>query len=72
MSDEPGTVEGRRWEGAATLLDSMDGVRTAVTGYRASLLQEGFTHPAAETMAVDFHRYLLNMLEHAQTTGRAE
>ena len=43
-------------------------VNEAIDGYRADLLRRGYSPPAAEQMAVEYHNLLFAQLMHALLT----
>lgn len=53
-------------EGLLALSELMAPMGDAVDGYRADLERRGYSPTAAETMALDFHRYLLAALLQGQ------
>lgn len=50
---------------AATMLGP---IGEAVDGYRADLQRRGYSNTASEKMAVDYHRYVLNLVSQSTNT----
>ena len=48
------------------MMEGMHAVLDAVDGYRAECLRRGYNETAAEVMAMDFHRMMLNQMSGAK------
>lgn len=60
MTDEP-TDEQSYADQMVDLNEMLDGVISAVSGYRAKATAAGFSDAAAEQMALDYHRELVRI-----------
>ena len=60
MTDEP-TDEQSYADQMVDLNEMLDGVISAVSGYRAKATAAGFSDAAAERMALDYHRELVRI-----------
>lgn len=52
----------KRLEGLSKVMDGMDRITEAVSGYKIKLINKGFSEGAAEEMAKQFHALIIQTL----------